>query len=344
MKIINSLNNIKKNSKIAIYGIGETGREFYNLITKFRPDIKVLYFFDSFNKKKINNIPVIKNIKKIQYLEKTLDRIVVCSIFWNEINSYLHKHHIKKNYIISNFLIHKSSFLNSFGAFYFNKKKINLLKKKYNKIIKKISCSVSREVYKNNFNLRAYKKEKIFFIFAKNFYYKYKFLINNNYLKFLKLKKINYALDAGVYDGKESLKFLRYLKQNLNFRKLFGFEPNSKLFKSGSVYKIMNNKHFELYENILSNKNKLLKFYIDHGSSSRSFVKNNSQSKKKSENNIKEKNIKAVTIDFFLKKRKIPINFLRLDIEGAEMKVLEGAKQSIIKYKPQILISIYHKK
>jgi FkbM family methyltransferase len=101
----------------------------------------------------------------------------------------------------------------------------------------------------------------------------------------------------------------------------------------------MNNKYFELYKNILSNKNELLKFYVDSSSQSSSFVKDNIQFKKKS-----EKNIKAITIDSFFEEKQVSLNFIRLDVEGSEMKVLKGAKQQIIKYKPQILISIYHKK
>jgi FkbM family methyltransferase len=227
--------------------------------------------------------------------------------------------------------------MNSFGNFYYNKK-INLYKKRYNKILDKFSCSIGKQVYKKNFELRAYKNEKIFFVFLKNFNYKYK-LLNNNYLKFFKLKKINYAIDAGVFDGKETFKLLKYLKKNYKFKKLFGFEPNSDLFKSVRFYKIMNKKYFELCQNILSNKNELLKFYIDSSSQSSSFVNNNIQFKKKS-----EKNIKAITIDSFFKEKQVSLNFIRLDVEGSEMKVLKGAKQQIIKYKPQILISIYHKK
>ena len=37
------------------------------------------------------------------------------------------------------------------------------------------------------------------------------------------------------------------------------------------------------------------------------------------------------------------IDFIKLDIEGAEMETLRGAKESIIRFKPKLAISLYHK-
>jgi FkbM family methyltransferase len=50
------------------------------------------------------------------------------------------------------------------------------------------------------------------------------------------------------------------------------------------------------------------------------------------------------SIDFLVKRNEIArISFIKLDVEGAEMAALRGAKESIRRFKPKLAISLYHK-
>lgn len=52
---------------------------------------------------------------------------------------------------------------------------------------------------------------------------------------------------------------------------------------------------------------------------------------------------KTLSIDDLVTQRNIQrVDFIKMDIEGAEPFALEGARQTLIKYKPKLAISIYH--
>jgi len=53
---------------------------------------------------------------------------------------------------------------------------------------------------------------------------------------------------------------------------------------------------------------------------------------------------KTITIDSYANRNNLrSIDFIKMDIEGSEVKALKGAEKTIKKYKPKLAISIYHK-
>jgi len=52
--------------------------------------------------------------------------------------------------------------------------------------------------------------------------------------------------------------------------------------------------------------------------------------------------IQADTIDNLLGSR--PVSLIVMDVEGNELKALQGAKDSILKHKPLLAVAAYHKK
>ena len=55
------------------------------------------------------------------------------------------------------------------------------------------------------------------------------------------------------------------------------------------------------------------------------------------------KTIKTISIDDFVKRNNIQkVDFIKMDIEGAEPEVLLGAKETLVRFKPKLAISVYH--
>jgi len=54
--------------------------------------------------------------------------------------------------------------------------------------------------------------------------------------------------------------------------------------------------------------------------------------------------VKVTTIDKFVEANKLPrVDFIKMDVEGHELKVLEGAHETIQAFKPSLALSAYHR-
>ena len=98
------------------------------------------------------------------------------------------------------------------------------------------------------------------------------------------------------------------------------------------------------YNCAISNKNETVKVFYQKELSQLSTIENE-QAKKVFQGNIKEKKIQAFTLDEILKKGKFKdtkIDFLNIDVEGTDFKVLEGL--SFDKFKPELICIEIHDK
>lgn len=130
-------------------------------------------------------------------------------------------------------------------------------------------------------------------------------------------------VDAGVCDGEE---IDTALEMNPDI-KVLAFEPNQESFcKLQNKYR--SNKNVMIYPCALWDKNIKV---TGRGEELLSY--------KCTEVSDDENGINTVKLDDIAKCR---IDFIKMDIEGAEVQALLGAKETIIRYKPNLAICIYH--
>ena len=151
------------------------------------------------------------------------------------------------------------------------------------------------------------------------------------------------SIDIGVYRGVYSYEMSKYSK------KVHSFEPNPIIFAyiNKNLKKFINN--IELYNCALSNQSKIINLKVP--------IRNAEVSKENfeeyyqmglatihEENNFKNFEnfqIETKTIDemFFSDQ----ISFIKIDVEGHELSVIDGAKKLIKKDKPALLVEIEKK-
>ena len=162
-----------------------------------------------------------------------------------------------------------------------------------------------------------------------------KLIIHNQYsYKDCKIERDDFVIDAGGCWGDTSLLFSSKVgKQGKVFTFEF-FEDNLNILKENFSKNKNFSKNIVLTEKPLYDKsNKYL--YLNHACADITTLTEN-------KNNLQQ--YKTISIDDFVNDNKIEkIDFIKMDIEGCELKALQGAINTLKKYKPKLAIAAYHK-
>lgn len=144
--------------------------------------------------------------------------------------------------------------------------------------------------------------------------------IDEPYNSFLNLSKETF-LDLGAYNGDTALDFAN---RCTDYSKIFAVEPDFKTFKKLQI----NTEHLH---NI-----SLINACI---SSSCGFLPFDMRSGRNSALSSSGTLLKSITVDSL----DTNFSYIKMDVEGEEVNAITGAKNTILKYKPKMLISAYHR-
>ena len=138
------------------------------------------------------------------------------------------------------------------------------------------------------------------------------------------------VIDCGVFDGSTSEKFA-----DLGY-KVYGFELDDINFKAAE--KLAEQKGFVV-------ENMGLGSYEHEISYSRGLFDDNNMLSAISQTNPRGKyKAKITTLDAYVRNKKLPsVDFIKMDVEGAELDIFRGATDTIARFKPILAISAYHK-
>ncbi len=325
--VLSSFDEIPNGANICLYGTGETASTIMNYLKNFRKDIKIVLFLDSFNNGEKYGIKIIKP-ENFLHFKNEIDLIIIASMYWNLIEKELARYRIEKYKILSNYLLYLLSPLKNQNSFFLSQEEMKFC----SEVINLFKEGRDKELYHCliNFRIEQYQNE-----IPENFL---KVVQSNSrqYLDFINFSAIHTILEGGVYDGTDTVNFLNQLKGKKY--QIFGFEPNLEFFKKSPNKNLLSNKNVKIFPNALWRKKETLKFRIEQNSPSSSNLYDN-------DINDSILDINAITIDEFLSEQHIStIDFIKLDIEGAELDALLGAENTIKQCIPQLAISIYHNK
>jgi len=189
-------------------------------------------------------------------------------------------------------------------------------REKFEAVYSCLADEESRRVYENIINFKI--SGKIDYLLCSTVDDK-----NTIYKNILKLNQNETIVDMGAYDGDTIREFTAFTDNCC--RRIYALEPDEKNFK-----KLTKNtacmKNITLFNIGAWNKKDTLIFDRKAGRNS-----------KLSAVGVP---VKVSDIDSLIDDE---ITLLKMDIEGAELKAIEGCKNTIIKYKPKLYICAYHR-
>lgn len=335
--ILRNLNELPLNQKIVLWGAGETGQEFARTAKGLRPDLEIVCYIDSYRTQSENSIPIRLPSSLIEFSDC---QVIITSVFWNEISKIIDAEYGVKYKIISNELINQSSHLRSYGPFYFNTEQSESIEKRFSQIINFFPNDKDKELLRRLFDLRLYRKEAEFFEYSEALARQQKksFKDNDKYSRHIDLDGVVNVIEGGIFDGQDTYRLLEILKKNIGFKKIYAFDPFLDSYYSGDFSKKIDEKLCEFHENVLWNQNERIAFSVDKINPANSCVLTGDALLGKDDIAVHD----AITIDSFVEKNQINVDLIKLDVEGSEMKVLQGAEQTIKCHHPKMAVSLYH--
>lgn len=143
------------------------------------------------------------------------------------------------------------------------------------------------------------------------------------YKELLPLDENESIVDLGAYDGDTIREFLSFTQGS--YKKIIAFEPDEKNFRKLTA-KTEGMKNLELYNLGAWDKKETLYFQKKKGRNSHQAEEGIPVSFDSVDNLVKEK-----------------VTLIKMDIEGAELKALEGAKNTIRSFLPKLYVCAYHR-
>lgn len=139
-------------------------------------------------------------------------------------------------------------------------------------------------------------------------------------------------IDAGAYIGDSSLAFTKLTSANVH-----AFEPFEESYNT-----MLENIKLNDVDNIVPVKSSL----SDINGEEKIYLSGNNVQGITSDENFRKYDksftIKTMTIDNYVQENDLNVGFIKVDVEGAEQRLLKGAMETIKSQKPLLILSIYH--
>lgn len=317
---INSLDDLPLRTRVCLYGLGEGCYFFLDQLEQFRSDIEIITLID--DKKTVSPTPYQVIIPE-QLSTGICDTILVTSAYWVAICKKLDSLSIGNYLVVNPCLLYKHLIMTSAEYAEWHDK--------FSKVQGLLDPGEQQNLYRLIVSSRSIQADM-----QQNLYDYYQNSHNHNleYLEGVNPSSFLTIMEGGVFDGANTVEFASKIH---NSGCVYGFEPNLDTATASRLSSLTST--IKLYPMALWSHKTVLSFYKNSANLQGARIVSNSSG-------LQELiEIPAISIDEFVDEYAIQkVDYIKLDVEGAELDVLQGSVKTLQRDRPQLAICIYHKK
>ncbi|MCB1049022.1 MAG: FkbM family methyltransferase [Acidobacteria bacterium] len=317
--MISEVTQIPSNTRLILFGAGTFGEVVARAIFQERPDVEIVAFADNHQSGQKFGRPI-WNPETLQTNRSQYDAILISSGFIEEIHQQLKRMELSPIWLGHPALMHHYSLLHPATEEHLDRAR------------QLLSSDEDRAVYEAIIEARRGKPDALkMHVQARDLHPK------RQYLDFINFDSIQVAVEGGVFDGFTSQQFMKRMPETAH---LHGFEPFIELYEQGPYRPQLDPHRVHVHAKGLWNENTSLNFSQDALEAAES---GGASKVVRSPNEPTTRQIQAVRLDDWVQEQGLDrLDFFKLDIEGSEPEAIEGAKQSLMRFRPQLAICIYH--
>jgi FkbM family methyltransferase len=323
-EFLSRLEDLPRGSRVCLYGAGQGGAGFRALLRERRPDVAVVAFVDDFRAGEKDGVPVVTPAGLAAL--PGFDLVLVTSTYWRDIARGLRERGTGPFRVVDPVLY--------FGDHVFDDEEARELAPCLAAARALLARPEDRTLYDlvvANRRRGAGGAGSPLELFSRTV------ARPREYLDFIATAPIRTIVEGGVMDGKNTAEFLEFLPPD---GAIWGFEPLIEVYEAGP-WRAAVERHggCRVLPLALWERRARLAFEPDPANAAGGRVV------AAGERPAAPRQVEAVALDEFVAEQGVGrVDFIKLDIEGAEPEALRGARAVIARDRPQLAVCIYHRK
>ena len=326
-----TLADLPRDGRVILYGSGASAMAVLGHIRAGRPDLTVPCLLDSYREGESGGLEVVKR-DDLPSLAGTYDYILITSAWWRDIAASLEKDGVTAWGVAAPVLWHK---------YVYSDEELRRAAPELDAVEGMLATEQDRAVYRFMVECRRegsplvtldkISPEIVDYLQVRRTLFGH---LTGQYLDFVAREPVETLLHAGVFNGADCVRFLEAFP---NLKALHGFEPQGTArIKPATLAAIEQSGRVHIHEYGL---------WDEAGSIPLTGSGAGATLTPDAAPGTATGHVNTVSVDGFAAAQGIEkVDYLCLDVEGAEQRVLDGARRTIEAHRPQLAVCIYHKK